>query len=85
MAAKDPAVKYSLGSVLNHVLLHQTVIGQEAIKQFEMAGDDPDIVIGCTGGGSNFAGLAFPIPRDCSCAAGASAASSRSSRRRARR
>lgn len=55
MAAKDPAVKYSLGSVLNHVLLHQTVNGQEAIKQFEMAGDDPDVVIGCTGGGSNLA------------------------------
>jgi tryptophan synthase beta chain len=61
MAAKDPAVKYSLGSVLNHVLLHQTIIGQEAIKQFEMAGDDPDIVIGCAGGGSNFSGLAFPF------------------------
>ena len=61
MAAKDPAVKYSLGSVLNHVLLHQTVNGQEAIKQFEIAGDDPDVVIGCTGGGSNFAGLAFPF------------------------
>jgi tryptophan synthase beta chain len=61
VAAKDPAVKYSLGSVLNHVLLHQTVNGQEAIKQFEMAGDDPDIIIGCTGGGSNFAGLVFPF------------------------
>src|SRR5215831_15849181 len=61
VAAKDPAVKYSLGSVLNHVLLHQTIVGQEAIKQFEEAGDDPDIVIGCTGGGSNFAGLAFPF------------------------
>ncbi len=61
MAAKDPAVKYSLGSVLNHVLLHQTVNGQEAIKQFEMAGDDPDVIIGCVGGGSNFAGLAFPF------------------------
>ena len=61
MAAKDPAVKYSLGSVLNHVLLHQTVNGQEAIKQFEMAGDDPDVIIGCTGGGSNFAGLVFPF------------------------
>jgi tryptophan synthase beta chain len=61
VAAKDPAVKYSLGSVLNHVLLHQTVIGQEAIKQFELAGDDPDIVIGCTGGGSNFSGLALPF------------------------
>ncbi len=54
-------MKYSLGSVLNHVLLHQTVNGQEAIKQFEMAGDDPDVIIGCTGGGSNFAGLAFPF------------------------
>jgi tryptophan synthase beta chain len=61
VAAKDPAVKYSLGSVLNHVLLHQTVIGQEAIEQLAMAGDDPDIVIGCAGGGSNFAGLAFPF------------------------
>jgi len=61
VAAKDPAVKYSLGSVLNHVLLHQTVIGQEAIKQFELAGDDPDIVIACTGGGSNFSGLALPF------------------------
>ena len=61
MAAKDPEVKYSLGSVLNHVLLHQTVVGQEAIKQFENAGDDPDIVIACAGGGSNFAGLAFPF------------------------
>ena len=61
VAAKDPAVKYSLGSVLNHVLLHQTIVGEETIKQFEVAGDDPDIVIGCTGGGSNFAGLAFPF------------------------
>ena len=57
VAGKDPAVKYSLGSVLNHVLLHQTVVGQEAIKQFEAAGDDPDIVIACAGGGSNFAGM----------------------------
>jgi tryptophan synthase beta chain len=61
VAAKDPTVKYSLGSVLNHVLLHQTVVGQEAIKQCEMAGDDPDILIGCTGGGSNFAGMVFPF------------------------
>ncbi len=60
VAAKDPAVKYALGSVLNHVLLHQTVNGLEAIKQFEMAGDDPDVIIGCVGGGSNFAGIAFP-------------------------
>jgi tryptophan synthase beta chain len=56
--------KYSLGSVLNHVLLHQTVIGQEAIEQMGMAGDEPDVVIGCAGGGSNFAGLAFPFLRD---------------------
>ena len=53
--------RYSLGSVLNHVLLHQTVIGQEAIEQMEMAGEKPDVVIGCAGGGSNFAGLAFPF------------------------
>ena len=56
--------KYSLGSVLNHVLLHQTVIGQEAMAQMEMAGDRPDVVIGCAGGGSNFAGIAFPFLRD---------------------
>jgi tryptophan synthase beta chain len=55
--------KYSLGSVLNHVMLHQTVIGQEAQKQMEMAGEYPDVVIGCVGGGSNFAGLAFPFLR----------------------
>jgi tryptophan synthase beta chain len=60
VAAKDPDTKYALGSVLNHVLLHQTVIGQEAIEQMELAGDDPDIIIGCAGGGSNFAGLAMP-------------------------
>ena len=54
---------YSLGSVLNHVLLHQTVIGQEAIAQMDMAGEAPDVVIGCVGGGSNFAGLAFPFLR----------------------
>jgi len=52
---------YSLGSVLNHVLLHQTVIGQEALEQMALAGEEPDIIIGCTGGGSNFAGLAFPF------------------------
>ena len=56
--------KYSLGSVLNHVLLHQTVIGQEAIEQMGMAGEEPDVVIGCAGGGSNFAGLAFPFLPD---------------------
>jgi tryptophan synthase beta chain len=60
VAAKDPDTKYALGSVLNHVLLHQTVIGQEAIEQMALAGDDPDVVIGCAGGGSNFAGLAMP-------------------------
>ena len=55
---------YSLGSVLNHVCLHQTIIGEEAIKQFEMIGDFPDVVIGCVGGGSNFAGLSFPFLRE---------------------
>ena len=61
--AKNPGTKYSLGSVLNHVCHHQTVIGQEAIKQMEMAGEAPDVVIGCVGGGSNFAGIAFPFAR----------------------
>jgi tryptophan synthase beta chain len=60
-AATRDDTKYSLGSVLNHVLLHQTVIGQEAIEQMGMVGESPDIVIGCTGGGSNFAGLTFPF------------------------
>jgi len=61
VAAEHTDTKYSLGSVLNHVLLHQTVIGQEAMVQLEMAGDYPDIIVGCTGGGSNFAGIAFPF------------------------
>ena len=61
LAAQRDDTKYALGSVLNHVMLHQTVIGQEALAQFEMANDYPDIVIGCTGGGSNFAGIAFPF------------------------
>jgi tryptophan synthase beta chain len=60
-AATRDDTKYSLGSVLGHVLLHQTVIGQEAIEQMGMAGEEPDVVIGCTGGGSNFAGLTFPF------------------------
>jgi len=60
-AATRDDTKYSLGSVLNHVLLHQTVIGQEALEQMAMAGESPDIIIGCTGGGSNFAGLTFPF------------------------
>jgi tryptophan synthase beta chain len=60
-AATRDDTKYSLGSVLGHVLLHQTVIGQEAIEQMAMAGEDPDVIIGCTGGGSNFAGLTFPF------------------------
>jgi tryptophan synthase beta chain len=63
-AATHPDTKYSLGSVLNHVLLHQTVIGLEAKKQMAMAGDYPDVVIGCHGGGSNFSGIAFPFLRD---------------------
>ena len=60
VAAKDPNTKYALGSVLNHVLLHQTVIGLETIEQMAMAGDEPDVIVGCTGGGSNFAGITFP-------------------------
>ena len=60
VAAKDPHTKYALGSVLNHVLLHQTVIGLEAIQQMELAADEPDVIIACAGGGSNFAGLAMP-------------------------
>ena len=54
---------YSLGSVLNHVCLHQTVIGQESIAELELAGEYPDVVVGCVGGGSNFAGLAYPFVR----------------------
>ncbi len=60
VAATSPDTNYALGSVLNHVCLHQTVIGMEAMEQMAMAGDEPDIVIACAGGGSNFAGLAFP-------------------------
>ena len=60
-AAAREDTKYSLGSVLNHVLLHQTVIGQEAREQLRMAGAEPDVVVGCVGGGSNFAGIAFPF------------------------
>ena len=60
-ATSEGRKKYGIGSVLNHVLLHQTVIGQEAIEQMEMAGEYPDILVGCTGGGSNFAGLAYPF------------------------
>jgi tryptophan synthase beta chain len=61
MAVQDPDCRYALGSVLNHVLLHQTVVGLEAIEKFKLADDWPDIIIGCAGGGSNFAGLAFPF------------------------
>ena len=63
-ALKDPYTKYSLGSVLNHVILHQTIIGQEALLQMAKAGDYPDIVIACFGGGSNFSGIAFPFLRE---------------------
>ena len=59
-AMKRDDTHYSLGSVLNHVMLHQTVIGQESILQMEMAGEEPDVIIGCAGGGSNFAGFSFP-------------------------
>jgi tryptophan synthase beta chain len=61
VAATDPDTKYSLGSVLNHVLMHQTIIGLEALEQMEMAGDYPDVLVGATGGGSNFSGLTFPF------------------------
>jgi tryptophan synthase beta chain len=61
VAATHDDTKYALGSVLNHVLMHQTIVGQEAMAQLEMAGDYPDVLIGCTGGGSNFAGLVFPF------------------------
>jgi tryptophan synthase beta chain len=60
---KHPNTKYSLGSVLNHVCLHQTVIGEETLKQMEMAGEEPDVIVACCGGGSNFAGLTFPFIR----------------------
>ncbi|MBP7972614.1 MAG: TrpB-like pyridoxal phosphate-dependent enzyme [Candidatus Nanopelagicales bacterium] len=64
VAAQDPTVRYALGSVLNHVLLHQTIIGEEAILQLAKAGDTPTLIVGCTGGGSNFAGLSFPFLRE---------------------
>ena len=63
-AASDGGSRYALGSVLNHVLMHQTVIGEEAVKQMAMTGDTPDLIVGCTGGGSNFAGLTFPFLRE---------------------
>jgi tryptophan synthase beta chain len=61
VAAQRSDTKYSLGSVLNHVLMHQSVIGLEALEQMEMAGEYPDVIVGCTGGGSNFAGIVFPF------------------------
>ncbi|HUX94274.1 MAG TPA: TrpB-like pyridoxal phosphate-dependent enzyme [Bacteroidales bacterium] len=64
IAMQDPYTKYSLGSVLNHVILHQTIIGQEALIQMNKTGDYPDVVIGCFGGGSNFSGIAFPFLRE---------------------
>lgn len=64
LALQRDDTNYTLGSVLNHVMLHQTIIGQEAKQQIEMAGDYPDVVIGCVGGGSNFAGIAFPFLHD---------------------
>jgi tryptophan synthase beta chain len=63
VAAKNDDTKYTLGSVLNHVMLHQSIIGLETEKQFEIFGDSPDVIVGCVGGGSNFAGLAFPFLR----------------------
>jgi tryptophan synthase beta chain len=64
VAAQNADTNYALGSVLNHVLLHQTVIGEEALLQLAMAGETPDVIVGCTGGGSNFAGLTFPFIRE---------------------
>jgi tryptophan synthase beta chain len=64
IAVQDPYTKYSLGSVLNHVILHQTIIGQEALIQMSKTDDYPDVVIGCFGGGSNFSGIAFPFLRE---------------------
>lgn len=64
MAAADPDTRYALGSVLNHVLLHQTIIGEEALLQLAKVGEIPDVLVGCTGGGSNFGGLAFPFLRE---------------------
>jgi tryptophan synthase beta chain len=61
---KHPGTKYALGSVLNHVCLHQSVIGEETISQMAMAGESPDVIFGCAGGGSNFAGIAFPFVRE---------------------
>ncbi len=64
VAAQDPTIRYALGSVLNHVLLHQTIIGEEAVRQFAKIGETPDVIVACTGGGSNFAGLTFPFLRE---------------------
>ena len=64
VAVKDPETRYALGSVLNHVLMHQTIIGEEAILQLAKAGETPDLIVGCTGGGSNFGGLSFPFLRE---------------------
>jgi len=63
-AVADPNVRYALGSVLNHVLLHQTIIGEEALLQLAKVGETPDLLVGCTGGGSNFGGLSFPFLRE---------------------
>jgi tryptophan synthase beta chain len=64
VAAGDPEARYALGSVLNHVLLHQTVIGEETLLQFAAIDETPDLIVGCTGGGSNFGGLTFPFLRE---------------------
>ncbi len=64
VAAQDPEIRYALGSVLNHVLMHQTVIGEEALLQLAKVDETPDVIVGCTGGGSNFAGLTFPFLRE---------------------
>ncbi|MCQ2328063.1 MAG: TrpB-like pyridoxal phosphate-dependent enzyme [Paludibacteraceae bacterium] len=67
LALNQPDTRYGIGSTMNHVCMHQTIIGEEARKQMEIAGDYPDVVIGCFGGGSNFSGIAFPFMRDNLC------------------
>ena len=67
VAAQDPNAHYALGSVLNHVLLHQTIVGEETLLQLAKVGETADVVIACTGGGSNFGGLAFPFLRGKLC------------------
>ena len=85
VAAADPTANYALGSVLNHVLLHQTIIGEEALLQLAKVGESADLIVGCTGGGSNFGGLTFPFLREKLAAGGRARSSAPWSLRPARR